>query len=186
MTEIVKSRKNKSFEKENIGRVMREVSKQAEKLQTEKRGPPTFHRNQSVDIIQAREAESFRKNETRPDASRPHPLTHGKTEIHGIKRKRNENDWSLCSDPVFKARGERPFLSQCAIMDIKTIALLLEEYRKSKKPRVDRIRNEAGWVCRVTEVASSPHLSVFMASIVGKKVITDVMDDQGTDSSIMS
>lgn len=142
----VRWRKNEILKKANFKKFMKDVFNQAEKLQTEQRGPPAFHRDGNVDMRREQEAELLITNKTRFDASKPKPFVHGKPENREIKRKWYENELPLCLNLVWNAKGERHFLSQCAITDSKTRPLLLKEYRKSKNALIDRINLEQeGW-----------------------------------------
>lgn len=74
MTDVFRWRKNKHFKRENLGRFIRNVSKQVKKLQTAKGGPPTFHRDQSVSMLQGRQTEPFKRNKIRLEALKTVPF----------------------------------------------------------------------------------------------------------------
>lgn len=63
MTNLFKRRKNRNFEKKTkIDRIMREVSRQVKKIQTEQGATPGCCDDKSVEVPQRREPELFRRH----------------------------------------------------------------------------------------------------------------------------
>lgn len=194
MKSVAKWRKDEGFEKKDFNNFMRELAKQAKKLEEEKpannsimdssdsekeRHRPVERRNQRYTAMGTKNNDS--KQATQPsNAQNPHTGTAPKE--NSRKRKRDEkDDLPPCLNEKCRQKGGRHFIQHCNNSDDATKQRLREEYRAAK-----RARTEKGKIATLTNSDDGRHHSaLFSASFANGKVSCRLLADQGADVNLL-
>lgn len=187
MTDLVKRRKNETFEKENVDRFIGEVSRQTKKVQTEQCAAPGFYGVKCVNVPRWREPDLFRRNKIRYDALKLMPAVHKnrETKARGKKWKRYDNELPLCLDPTCRAKGEHHYLGHFAITDSKTKSFFGRVPQSEKSNHGGREKRVKNGGTRYRGHLVTPFIFV-RGIICRKKNEVEVMADQSADANIKS
>lgn len=192
MRDIIAWRKNDNFHKENFSRFMQEVAKQAEKIQVEQRSIH-FHtdkteRTRTHSQVQEKKQPRFERTFFQVKERMPgRQIVHKEVEKEhrGQKRKLERTDAPLCLNPECRTKGERHYISQCPISSDETKTVLLEDFRRAKRARIDAAKRKDRKVGQVIRSTSSSHSALFKAIFANGTVEKDLMADQGADANFI-
>lgn len=204
MKSIITWRKDEKFDKKDVSAFMREVAKQAKKLQEEK-----VFDSGHISSADEEEPKGLRKRLVSRSGFRPkgnrqysngyastharyrphaHPHAHPPRAERNVfstppsghnKRKRNEGADSLPACLNHKCKG-RHFIQNCPNTDDATKLKLREEYRVAKKARTDR-----GRIASLIDRDERHHSALFSASFLQGNVTCEVLADQGADANLL-
>lgn len=184
-------RKDEKFEKESFNRFVREVARQAKKIQTELKIIPHHDKHEN------RESTSSKKNMSH--ARKRGQIYHAEIvtpqrfhaekavkNSHGIKKKRDSFGAPLCLNATCKGAGKRHYTNNGEITDKDTRSALLKEYRRNKRVRLEDGKKNVGKIGQVTHMPTKPHSSIFKGSFAKGAISVDIIADEGADANFMS
>lgn len=96
-----------------------------------------------------------------------------------MKRKRAVIKFPLCLNPKYQTKGLRNYINTCEISDRAKKDMLLEEYLRTKRARINKEDKDDRWIARVMHTLSAALSSLFRASFANGAVESEVMAYQG-------